>query len=408
MRLRLLPTAIVCLCVSGCWQPVLETDAHGADLGEDVVEIFFPGLDTNDDVPEDDSHELPCIPDCTNLECGADPICGVECGPCQDRFVCTAGACVDDCLDRECGRSPNLNVNCGWCEDKWWCHEGHCLNDCIDIECGPSPVMQTSCGTCSGNTACSLGHCISTGDMVDVPYGAFYMGCRDPDDDSCTPGEYPSHEVVTSAYAIDRTEVTQHAFAACVDAGECETPACGWMPDMTPDNPTLCVTWHQAATFCAWADKRLPTEAEWERAAKKDYDRIYPWQGTDATCDLAVMNDLAVGGFGCGTGGPLPVCSRSPAGDSPFGACDMAGNVAEWVADWHDVDYYSVSPLNDPTGPAEGTMKVIRGGDYGRAGLPSAIRVTQRVRAEPELWGSYIEGPALSVGFRCARSVQSM
>jgi formylglycine-generating enzyme required for sulfatase activity len=306
-------------------------------------------------------------------------------------------------MNRECGLSPNAHKNCGRCNEQWWCNEGHCVNDCLQLECGPSPTIGVSCGTCAKNSACSQGRCVFTGETIEVPYGSFLMGCQDPD--TCHANELPSHRVTLSAFEMDRTEVTQSVFAACINDGACELPKCAWKPDISPDNPVLCVTWHQAAAFCAWAGKRLPTEAEWEKAARGNTTRTYPWLGTEATCIQAVMNDDAAGGYGCGTGGTFPVCSRSPEGDSPYGLCDMAGNVAEWTADWYDIDYYAQSPGEDPTGPYDGTVKVIRGGDFGRSGNPFSIRVTQRVVAEPGLWGSDFEGPALSVGFRCARSI---
>jgi formylglycine-generating enzyme len=399
---RLLIFAILILATS-CQPEITPDDSNTPDVA-DIVEIILPDEGNTDQLRTDEGNDVPCVPDCSSIECGKDPVCGIECGPCQSGWVCTDGLCVDDCLGIECGHSPTLKIRCGYCEERERCDEGHCFDDCPDIECGPSQVLGVSCGTCDGNTACSVGHCVPIGDMVDVPYGALYMGCIDTDDEQCSLDEVPSHDVLLSAFEIDRTEVTQGAFAACVDAEACVAPACDWTPETTPDYPVLCVTWYQAEAFCAWAGKRLPTEAEWEKAARGGSGRIYPWLGTEASCNYAVMDDEATGGFGCGTGRPMTVCSRSPAGDSPYGACDMAGNVSEWVADWHQTDYYSVSPLNDPTGPAEGTMKIVRGGDFGRHGDPPFIRVFRRVRVDPSTWGSGVEGPAVTIGFRCARS----
>jgi formylglycine-generating enzyme required for sulfatase activity len=223
------------------------------------------------------------------------------------------------------------------------------------------------------------------------------MGCNEAVDDDCYDSEYPYHEVTLYEYYIDVTEVTQGDFNVCVGAGVCNTswnPDCTWDPNGMPEHPVTCVDWHNAKTYCEWLGKRLPTEAEWEKAARGTDGRKYPWGNEDATCDYAVIeNDGGVNG--CGTGGFLPVCSKSPAGDSPYGLCDMLGNVSEWVADWKDNNYYYVSPANNPLGPFSAMYRGVRGCSY------SSLAAWCRVSRRGSLWPGDIK---YHMGFRCARS----
>ena len=219
------------------------------------------------------------------------------------------------------------------------------------------------------------------------------MGCNEAVDDDCFFDEYPYHEVYLDSYYIDVTEVTAADYAACVSAGGCTAAGSGayatYQVAGKESHPINYVDWYQAEAYCIWAGKRLPTEAEWEKAARGADGRKYPWGNESPTCDVAVTS-------GC-PGDTQPVCSVSPAGDSPYGLCDMAGNVFEWVADWYSSDYYDTSPANNPTGPNSGSTRVIRGGsfDYYAVGL----RVSDR-------GGGYgfPSGGFVALGFRCARS----
>jgi formylglycine-generating enzyme required for sulfatase activity len=232
--------------------------------------------------------------------------------------------------------------------------------------------------------------------MVCVPCGPFVMGSDPGEGDG---DEMPEHVVTLSAYCIDRTEVTVTAYLACVGAGGCGSPH---GPHGTDDYPVGNVTWLQAAGYCSFAGKRLPTEAEWEKAARGGCElagdaascdgpdeRTWPWGDDAPTCDRAVF-------LGCGTG-TARVGSVSPLGDSPYGLQDMAGNAQEWVADYYDAAWYGGcgEPCVDPTGPATSitNMRVARGGD--RSGSAAAVRAANRYWFARD-FADY------DLGFRCA------
>jgi formylglycine-generating enzyme required for sulfatase activity len=222
------------------------------------------------------------------------------------------------------------------------------------------------------------------GDTVSVPAGDFTMGCGDTDT-QCKDDEKPAHVVTLNAFEIDRTEVTQEQYAACVAAKACEAPVCDW--DCSKTNyPAGCVQWAQAKAYCGWAGKRLPTEAEWEKAARGTDGRLYPW-GNDAP-DCSHVNMAS-----CGGGSAQPV-GMLPAGASPYGALDMAGNAVEMVADWYDAGFYATSPKDNPTGPATGTRYGGRGGGY------KSDPVWQRASARD--WYDLTDASE-PLGFRCAR-----
>jgi formylglycine-generating enzyme required for sulfatase activity len=226
----------------------------------------------------------------------------------------------------------------------------------------------------------------AVGETVAVPAGAFMMGCNAQVDTACDADESPYHMVTLSAFAIDRTEVTQAAYQVCVAAGSCTAPSASFDPVGHALYPVVSVTWAQAQTYCAFVGGHLPTEAQWEKAARGTDGRIWPWGNGAPTCTLA--NTL-----GC-AGAEEPV-GMHPAGASPYGALDMAGNVWEWTADYYDATYYGMSPAMDPTGPAAGTFRVYRAGSYGNDG--SLARTSNRASTySPTVGGS-------GLGFRCAR-----
>jgi len=222
---------------------------------------------------------------------------------------------------------------------------------------------------------------------VHVPAGSFLMGSGVGAAD-----EKPVHAVAGSALAMDPYEVTNARYQTCVRSGACVAPSSSgsmrrphYFDDPSfADYPVIFVSWKQAQAFCAFAGGRLPTEAEWERAAAGgDAPRTYPWGESPPDCSKA--------NFG-GCVGDTDRVGRRPAGRSPFGVFDMAGNVWEWTADWYDATYYGRSPARDPTGPATGSLKVMRGGCW--VSGESSLRTTCRKAGLPDSW-------APNVGFRC-------
>jgi formylglycine-generating enzyme required for sulfatase activity len=216
--------------------------------------------------------------------------------------------------------------------------------------------------------------------MVVVPAGTFRMGA-----DLLPVGdESPAHEVSLEAYRIDRNEVSNTNYRRCVDAGACDEPQDLRFYDdgAAGDRPVVFVTWHQARTCCEWLNRRLPTEAEWEKAARGPSGLSYPWGNQPVSQDLNAGLQFA---------GALPVGSF-PAGASPYGALDMAGNVWEWTADWY-LPYKGSAFRSDFFGEK---YKVVRGGSWNHP-IEDA-RTFHRDIAHPDR--------ALAVvGFRCAADV---
>jgi formylglycine-generating enzyme required for sulfatase activity/uncharacterized caspase-like protein len=269
-------------------------------------------------------------------------------------------------------------------------------------------------------------------EMVLVPAGEFWMGSDQAEVDrfveDCKKAgvqeawckewgqrEVPRHRVMLDAFHIDRDEVTNALFERFVQATSHRTTAeregkgwvwhpkdgkwqleevggAGWRTpggsgtSAASDHPVVQVSWHDADAYCRWAGKRLPTEVEWEKAARGTDGRRYPWgddwDQTRANGAMTAKATRPVGSYHSGT--------------SPYGVHDMAGNVAEWVADWFGKDYYQRSPLRNPTGPDSGTRRVLRGGSWSFS--PRVLRSANRLDGSPD-------GRDNNLGFRCARGV---
>ena len=229
--------------------------------------------------------------------------------------------------------------------------------------------------------------------MVLVPAGEFMMGSR-ADDQSADDNERPAHRVYLDAYYIDQYEVTTARYAKFFKATNRPQPEY-WSADVVSDHgnkPVVGVDWTDATAYCSWAGKRLPTEAEWEKAARGTDQRLYPWGNQPPNEQRAKF--FRRGDFQ--DYGELTDVGSYEAGKSPYGVYDMAGNVWEWTADWYDEKYYSKSPEKNPKGPSSGEYRVVRGGGWIIVSVD--VRYATRSRLTPALRRN-------TVGFRCAQDI---
>lgn len=230
-----------------------------------------------------------------------------------------------------------------------------------------------------------------------VPAGIFQMGTKD-EGDWVGEDEFPLHGVYLNSYWMDKTEVTNAQYQKCVQGGSCsaphsiasETRKSYFDNSEFSEYPVIQVDWEQAQSYCQWAGRRLPTEAEWEKAARGPTERTFPWQGEGYGHDLATF-DVDYN---------WPNADTTQVGSHPRGASfyqmlDMAGNVYEWVADWYAADYYQHSPAQNPTGPDQGVRRVIRGGAWTSDWV--FLRTAVRLSIYPQQFSD-------DIGFRCAQS----
>ena len=226
-------------------------------------------------------------------------------------------------------------------------------------------------------------------------------------EDDGDPTLAPAHMVLVRTFEIMRTEVTVAMYQECVEAGACAalsddtycaSEAYTAIVESDPERyPMNCVSWYQASDFCAWFDARLPSEKEWEKAARGNSDNLYPWGDDEPSCALAVIDDGIESDTGCGLGHPAPVCSK---GTMWFQMCDVVGNVAEWMEDDMHPSYEGSPPngvawIDEPRG--EGRM--VRGGAYYD---PPGITSRTRMWCVPDE-GCDISDEMDGYGFRCAR-----
>jgi formylglycine-generating enzyme required for sulfatase activity len=331
-----------------------------------------------------------------------------------------------------------------------------CLPDCTNRRCGDDGCGG-SCGTCpypDAHLECVDGKCLPP--MVDIPAGTFWMGCNEAVDGECEGDEKPRHEVTLSAYRIDTYEVTAGAYKeylAAVGPG-CTNPGDGkacWSASSAADDrlnvndpgreayPANGVEWNQAAGYCQWAGRSLCTEAQWEYAARGSDGRKFPWgndcpaswgdqcsapEWTEATAKANCLEEYCQDGYPPSDHfdydySSTPVGSF-PAGASPFGVMDLAGNVTEWTRDVYGSDFYCMGPDTDtykdfpacpegaapyqapwvdPVSQAKGVFRVLRGGAY--VAFPGSVEGSLRCSDRKRLSFKFTD---IITGFRCCSS----
>lgn len=368
---------------------------------------------------------------CVFHQDGTDP--DEECGPCRmcdGQGGCEAvelgtdpkGSCIQEAPDT-CGHYGGCD---GAEQCLLWpagtpCSEEVCQGSILQHagECNGSGACQggsaTSCGaygcnsegtaclsSCTGPTDCAPGYiCHGSGQCVPDSVGLVFVAIRGGLYDMGTEdwiSSIPVHPVTVPGFELTMTEVTVAQFAACVAAGMCTLPAtgglCNWGLMGREDHPVNCVSWFQARSYCAWLGARLPSEAEWEYAARSQgQDILYPWGNEEVTCQRAVMYQ---GGAGCGAQSTMPVCSK-PLGNTAQGICDMAGNVTEWTED----DWFG----NYVGAPSDGSAwvanprkdtRTVRGGNFD---VSSSYMFLAAFRSSD---GGIVQGP--ENGIRCAKT----
>jgi formylglycine-generating enzyme required for sulfatase activity len=245
-------------------------------------------------------------------------------------------------------------------------------------------------------------------EMVKIPAGTFLMGSDKKVDRNAYQPEFPQRRVYLDAYEIDKYEVTTVQFLKFVLATD-RKPLIDWQyeggnfQETMANHPVMHVSWFDADAYCRWAGKRLPTSAEWEKAARGEDGRVYPWGNEPA--------GLSRANFGrTGLSGPVrdrperlllypPIISvdKYDNGVSPYGVFQLAGNVAEWTADWYDPHYYKTAPDRNPKGPEKGTQRAFRGGGW--IDSTPSVRPAQRNGTDPNTKMNWL-------GFRCARDAK--
>jgi formylglycine-generating enzyme required for sulfatase activity len=242
---------------------------------------------------------------------------------------------------------------------------------------------------CKSDETNAFGVCLAASSMIKIPAGEFTMGKNEEGRP-----HNPEHKVTLKEFFIDQTEVTVEQYQACVTCGICPAPQrdgshTGREPyygnDKYKNFPVIYVSWTDAKTYCEGIGKQLPTEAQWEKAARGEDGRDYPWGSTEPTKTLANFN---------GNLNDTAPVTDFDAGKSPSGVLNLAGNVWEWVADSYSATYYGKSPAADPTGPETGPVKVIRGGGF----TSSSEQLRTFLRASEAETSGYSH-----LGFRCAK-----
>ncbi len=427
-------------CLADCATSGLACGLHGTcdDSGGAAVcacDVGYAGAlcDTCDVGHQDNDGDGICQPDCatSGLDCGIHGACndsggtavcvcdaeytGVECDTCVAGYQDNDGngTCMPDCSTQDCNGHGTcddsggtavcgcdvgyVGAECDTCEVGYQDNDGNgtCLPDCSAQDCSGHGTCDDLSGeavcTCDdgwGGAGCYVE--VVGIEWVAIPGGTFMMGSDVYD------WEQPVHQVDVPAFVMTMTEVTVAQYRTCVDAGACTSPDQGgwydnWGAAGREDHPVNSVDWFQAVDFCTWVGGRLPSEAEWEYAARGGgQDITYPWGEDSPSCTYAVMDD---GGWGCGLDLTWVVCSKT-AGNTAQGLCDMAGNVWEWVQDWYHSDYNGAPSDGSAWETPSGSSRVVRGGSFGN--VADFLRASYRFDVDPSV-------RAGGLGLRCAR-----
>ena len=228
--------------------------------------------------------------------------------------------------------------------------------------------------------------------MALVPAGEFWMGLSEGEglDD-----EQPRHKIHLDAYYIDKYEITVERYARFLESTGWQKPL-NWSMVKFPDHasrPVIGVNWIDADAYCRISGRRLPTEAEWEKAARGVAEQRFPWGGKRPHASIALFGQMTKFSYDI-----LKPVGSYPEGVGPYGAFDLAGNVAEWVQDWYDGEYYRESPEKNPPGPRNGRYKMVRGGSW--SDMPVYLMAASRTsKLPPDTRNAFI-------GFRCAQSAK--
>jgi formylglycine-generating enzyme required for sulfatase activity len=247
--------------------------------------------------------------------------------------------------------------------------------------------------------------------QVYIPAGSFLRGSN-PEDPLAQEDEFPQRSIYLNSYWIDKTEITNAMYAQFLnqvgnqlEGGDTWLDADDQAAQVFMENdrwealegyenhPVVEVTWFGARAYCEWVGRRLPTEAEWEKAARGTDGRTFPWGEGESGVKKVPCDQANLAGCHLST---VPV-GQSPNDVSPYGVLDMGGNIAEWVADWYEAEYYQTSPVKNPMGPESGKYRILRGGTWTRNHLTS--RTVNRFWTDPS-FACYYNGN----GFRCAES----
>ena len=312
-----------------------------------------------------------------------------------------------------CEGDPDANGT-PWMLDKDACMEAACVDAAPDLKPGCTDECLEDMSSVDLEDMSSVGPDLSPPwevpeGMVEVPEGAFLMGTPPEVNGSAAFLGHGEHEVWLSRYAIDVLEVSVQDYQQCVAQGACIPSGpddegheqCNTNFPDRGDHPINCVDWSQALAYCEFRGFTLPTEAQWEKAARGPDVFLYPWGDEPyPSCENSIVDgpleDEATKGPGCGRGSTWPGGSREQ-DLSGYGIKDMAGNLSEWTWDWYDREYYMMSPERDPRGPESSKSvfgeRTVRGGQWQFGGTHSSIRY----RRDPKY-------RSVALGFRCAKN----